>query len=208
MRSISSSSEWRSPSGVVTWMSRSASRTPYENAAARLPPPEKVTTTNNLSELASTPGASTGAVRGTTWASGVSRVGMLPQPVTVRAMVATSARVRAQPAGFMHRSIRCESSGRCRHSIQVGSYDFHEDAGTRVRETELPVQAVCIARAEHGAARAGACGMGHDRAHAQLSETVPAVFLEHVHVAEVGERGVVGDHARQSDLAPARLLVQ
>src|SRR5690349_10056259 len=56
-------------------MSRSASSTPYEHAAARLPPPEKVTTTNSLSELDSTPGASTGAVSGTTWSSASSRVG-------------------------------------------------------------------------------------------------------------------------------------
>jgi hypothetical protein len=72
-----------------------------------LPPPEKVTTTNSLSEFASTPGASTGAVHGTTSVSGVSRFGALPQAARVNAIVVISVPWRALPDNFMRRSIRC-----------------------------------------------------------------------------------------------------
>ena len=63
-----------------------------------------------------------------------------------------------------------------------------------------------VARAEHGAARAGERRVRHRRAHQALAESAAAMFLEHVDVAEIGERGVVGHHAREADLRAARAL--
>ncbi len=118
IRSISSSSECCSPSGVVTFTSRSASSTPNENAAARLPPPENVTTTKSLSELASTPGASTGAVSGTICLSGCSRVGVLPQAAN---MIARAIEPDARRAGLV-KFMRCSIRGDKRPAAGAASY--------------------------------------------------------------------------------------
>src|SRR5688572_5647838 len=73
MMSISSRSGRFPPPGTVTLISRSASSTPNEKAEARLPPPEKVTTTKSSSEFSRTPGASFGVDTFTTSRSGCSR---------------------------------------------------------------------------------------------------------------------------------------
>src|SRR6188508_2966580 len=196
MRSISSSSEWRSPSGVVTWMSRSASSTPNEKAAARLPPPENVSTTNSLSELPSTPGASTGAVSGTTASSGCSRAGMVPQAVKTQVEMASA--ILCARVLVMHRSIRCERSGSSCDAVHVRPQNLHEHTVVRRRaKAELRVQAMSVAGSQHGPARGGQRGMRHHRSHEELAEPLAAMLFEHVDIAQIRERGVIGDDARQ-----------
>lgn len=85
--------------------------------------------------------------------------------------------------------------------VNVGIAFFHVTLGLgKWREAELSVERVSVGGDELEAAQALEARMSGDELKDGLGEAAAAVRLEHVNVAEVGERGEIGDDAGESDL--------
>lgn len=67
-------------------------------------------------------------------------------------------------------------------------------------EADLLIEGMGVPGGQGPAAQALQVGMRHDGLHKPDTESLPAIGLQDEHIGEVGERGRVGDHAREADL--------
>ena len=79
--------------------------------------------------------------------------------------------------------------------------DFHVPLRLAHRpESKLLVKAVGIDRHQHPPAQALQVWVRHDGSHQRFAQALAAMFRQHKHIAQIGERRPVGNHPRKANL--------
>src|SRR5262245_11979461 len=118
-------------------------------------------------------------------------------------MVRGAAEIRRSPGPYATRKpVETRPTSARRRRAGVGAAeDLHQSIRISTGlEAELTVEPVGVAREERPAPEPLKLGMRQDRRHEALAHTPSATRRRHEHVADVRERRVVGDHAREPDL--------